>query len=241
MRQSNILKTIVVKEVMSNDIFMVPASLPIPSLISQLVEKPHTIVYVTNTENKIVGVITDNEIRSIITEYNTLSKMLVANDIAIPKVKIVNENDVLDYVFKLLGNSSIHQFPVSNDQGEIVGTIKRQDAIAAYNKAAMRSNVKDSLATQLRTLDKSTVSKVADGYSIIEKKVPSSFIGKSMMDVKFRNTYGLEILMIKNRSSIFSDDEDDEIIIPDPNYNFLEDDTLVLFGADDRINIFRKL
>ncbi len=240
-RDSNILRTILVKEVMSPDIFTVPAYLPIPSLISQLVEKPHNIVYVTNTENKIVGVITDNEIRSIITEYNILSKMLVASDIAIPKVKIVNENDFLDSVFKLLGNSSIHQFPVCNNEGEIVGTIRRQDAISAYNKATMKLNMKDSFATQIRTLDKSNISKVADGYSIIEKIVPRSFIGKSMIDLKFRNIYGLEILMIKNKASILSEDENDNITIPDPNYKFFEDDTLVLFGADENIKKIRNL
>ena len=52
---------------MQPDIFMVQASLPVPSLISQLVERPHNVVYVTNPQNKIVGVITDNEIRPIIT------------------------------------------------------------------------------------------------------------------------------------------------------------------------------
>lgn len=240
-RDSNILKSIQVKEVMQPDIFMVPDSLPIPSLVSQLVEKPHNVVYVTNHENKIVGVITDNEIRSIITEYNTLSKVLVASDIAIPKVKIVNENDILDYVFKLLGTNSIHQFPVCNNNGEIVGTVRRQDAIAAYNNAAMKNDVKDSLATELRTLSKSTVSKVADGYSIIEKKVPHAFVGKSMLDLQFRNIHGLEILMIKNKASILADDESDKIIIPDPNYKFMEEDTLVLFGSDESINKFKKL
>ena len=240
-RDINILKSILVKDVMQHDIFMVPASLPVPSLISQLVERPHNVVYVTNPQNKIVGVITDNEIRPIITEYDTLSKMLVANDIAIPDVKIVNENDNLDFVFKLLGSSSIHQFPVSDNHGNIVGTVKRQDVIASYNKATMKQNMQDSFATELRTIDKTSVSKVADGYSIIEKNVPRSFIGKSMIDLRFRNVYGLEILMIKNKASILSDDEGDKIIIPDPSYKFAEYDLLVLFGSDENIKKFNDL
>ncbi|MEN8191378.1 MAG: chloride channel protein [Bacteroidota bacterium] len=240
-RDSKILRTIQVKDVMKPDIFMVPSNMPIPSLVSQLVERPHNIVYVTNEKNKIVGVITDNEIRSIITEYNTLSKMLVASDIAVSHVQIVNENEVLDSVFKLLGNSSIHQFPVSDDSSNIVGTITRQDAIAAYNNAAMKLNVKDSFATELRTIDKTTVAKVADGYSIIEQNVPSYFVGKSMIELRFRNTYGLEILMIKNKASILSDDENDKITIPDSNYKFSQDDILVLFGSDDNIAKFKQL
>ena len=164
--------------------------------------------------------------------------MLVANDIAIPDVKIVNENDNLDFVFKLLGSSSIHQFPVSDNNGNILGTVKRQDVIASYNKATMKQNMQDSFATELRTIDKTSVSKVADGYSIIEKNVPRSFIGKSMIDLRFRNVYGLEILMIKNKASILSDDEEDKIIIPDPSYKFVEYDLLVLFGSDENIKKF---
>jgi len=240
-RDVNILKSILVKDVMQPDIFMVPASLPVPSLISQLVEKPHNIVYVTNPKNKIIGIITDNEIRPIITEYDTLSKMLVANDIAIPNVVIVNENDNLDYVFKLLGSSSVHQFPVSDNNGNIIGTITRQAVISAYNKATMKMNVRDSFATELRAIDKVNISKVADGYSIIEKNVPHSFIGKSMIDLRFRNTYGLEILMVKNKASILSDSEEDKIIIPDPNYKFTPDDVLVLFGSDENIKKFNEL
>ena len=233
-----ILKSILVKDVMQPDIFMVRDSLPVPSLISQLIERPHSVVYVTNPHNKIVGVITDNEIRHIITEYDTLSKMLVANDIAVPEVKIVNYNDNLDYVFKLLGSSSIHQFPVADNNGNIVGTIKRQDVIASYNNAAMKLNVQDSFASDLRTINKTSLSKVSDGYSIIEKNIPYSFVGKSMIDLRFRNNYGLEILMIKNKASILSDEENDTIIIPDPVYKFTSDDILVLFGADENIKKF---
>lgn len=240
-RDSNILQSILVKDVMQPEIFMVPASLSVPSLISQLVERPHNVVYVKNPQNKIVGVITDNEIRPIITEYDTLSKMLVANDIAIPDVKIVNENDNLDFVFKLLGSSLVQQFPVSDNKGNIVGTVRRQDVITSYNKATMKQNMQDSFATELRTIEKTTVSKVADGYSIIEKNVLRSFIGKSMIDLRFRNVYGLEILMIKNKASILSDEEGDKIIIPDPSYKFVEYDMLVLFGSDENIKKFNDL
>jgi trk system potassium uptake protein TrkA len=102
-------------------------------------------------------------------------------------------------------------------------------------------DVRDSFATELRAIDKVNISKVADGYSIIEKNVPHSFIGKSMIDLRFRNTYGLEILMVKNKASILSDSEEDKIIIPDPNYKFTPDDVLVLFGSDENIKKFNEL
>jgi len=239
-RDSSILKSLTVSDVMKHDIFMVKASLPVPSLISQLVEHPHNVVYTLGSNDEINGVITDSEIMPIITEYDTLSKMLVAKDIARSEVTIVSENDNLDYVFKLLGKSSIHQFPVKSNDGIILGIVRRQDVISGYNKATMKMNVKDSFANELRTLGKSGTSKVADGYSIVEKGVPRNFVGKTVIDLKFRNNYGLEILMIKQKLSVLSDATSEKVIIPSVDYKFNINDLLVLFGSDENIEKFQK-
>lgn len=240
-RDTAILKSLTVLEAMKHDIFIVKATLPVPSLISQLVENPHNVVYTADNNGKLVGVITDNEIMPIITEYDTLSKMLVANDIARSEVIVVNEDDNLDFVFKMLGKGSSHQFPVKSSDGKITGIIRRQDVISAYNKATMKMNVKDSFATELRTLNKSNDSKVADGYSIIERPIPRDFIGKSVLDLKFRNTYGLEILMVKHKLSVLSEESNERIIIPSVDYKFTSNDLLVLFGADENIKKFKKI
>jgi CBS-domain-containing membrane protein len=235
-----VLKSLSVADVMHKGIFTVPSGLPVPSLVSQIVENPHNVVYTTDDDGNINGVISDNELMPIITEYDTLSKMLVAHDIAKTDVKTVKDTDNLDFVFKLLGISSIQQFPVKNSKGKIIGIVKRQDVISGYNKATMKLNVKDSFATELRTINQTNVSQVADGYSIVEKIVPKIFIGKNIVELKFRNKYGLEILMIKQRASILSDEDNDIVVIPDLEYRFKENDFLVLFGADQKIKEFKN-
>jgi len=239
-RDTSVLKSLTVADVMKTEFFTVPSSLSVPSLVSQLVENPHNVVYTLDNNGNINGVISDNEIMPIITEYDTLSKMLVANDIAKAEVTIVNDTDNLDYVFKLLGVSSIQQFPVKNSDGKIIGIIKRQDVISGYNKATMKMNVKDSFATELRTLNQTNISHVADGYSIIEKIVPKIFVGKNVVELKFRNSFGLEILMIKQKASILSDENSDKVIIPSLDYRFSDNDFLVIFGADGKIAEFQK-
>jgi CIC family chloride channel protein len=239
-RDTSVLKSLSVADVMHKGIFTVPSGLPVPSLVSQIVENPHNVVYTTDDDGNINGVISDNELMPIITEYDTLSKMLVAHDIAKTDVKTVKDTDNLDFVFKLLGISSIQQFPVKNSKGKIIGIVKRQDVISGYNKATMKLNVKDSFATELRTINQTNVSQVADGYSIVEKIVPKIFIGKNIVELKFRNKYGLEILMIKQRASILSDEDNDIVVIPDLEYRFKENDFLVLFGADQKIKEFKN-
>ena len=48
--------------------------------------------------------------------------------------------------------------------------------------------------------------------------------------------------MIKQHKDLFSDEEDEiDIITPDPNYKLKRTDTLVLFGLDEKIEEFRRL
>ncbi len=240
-RESSILSSIVVSEVMTPDVTLIPAQTPLPKLVAQLLDSPHSVFYTVDKEGKLSGTITENELRPIITEYDSLREMVVANDIARPEVIYVNEDDTLEHVFKLFGNSNLDQFPVLSvdESSKVIGTIRRQNAITAYNRASLKYNITDGLASELRTIKKSVVSKVADGYSIVEKMAPKSFVGKTLVDLKLRNKFGLEVLMIKNRKT-FLHEADEEITIPDASYKIESDDILVLFGADEKIKEIDK-
>ena len=240
-RESSILNSITVSEVMTPDVTLIPAQTPLPKLVAQLLDSPHSVFYTVDKEGKLSGTITENELRPIITEYDSLREMVVASDIARPEVIYIHEDDTLEQVFKLFGNSNLDQFPVLSvdDSSKVTGTIRRQNAITAYNRASLKYNITDGLASELRTIKKSVVSKVADGYSIVEKMAPKSFIGKTLVDLKLRNRFGLEVLMIKNRKT-FLHEADEEITIPDASYKIESDDILVLFGADEKIKEINK-
>lgn len=235
-REESILRSIIVKENMNPEIILIPEDTPLHKLIAQLLDSPHNTFYTVNSDGKLTGTITENELRPIITEYNSLREMIVASDIARQEVITVSENDDLEHVFKLFGNSNLDQFPVisDTDPDKILGTIWRQEVINAYNKASLKYNITDGLASELKAIKKTSISKVAEGYSIIEKKTPVSFIGHTLAELKLRNQYGLEVLMIKQRHT-FLEDDDEEIVIPDAKYRIQPEDILVLFGADEKI------
>ena len=106
--------------------------------------------------------------------------------------------------------------------------------MTAYNRETLKYNLSDGLASEFKTIQKHTSSKVAEGYSIIEKNAPGHLTGKTIVDLRIRNEYGLEVLMIKHRKDRFGEGEE-EIIIPDANYRIEPGDRLVLFGSDDSI------
>ena len=237
-RETNLLRTVNVEEVELKKITTVKEESTLPELVSKLLENPQSTFYTINREGKITGVITENELTPIISEYENLKDVILASDIANSEVITVSGGNDLDYVLRLFGKKNLDEFPVVSDTNPdvILGAITRQEVISIYNKESLKHNIADNMASELMAIEKAKVSKVADGYSIIEKKVVESFIGKSLIELRIRNKFGLEVLMIKKSSSPFADDVGgSEIITPDPNYKIQREDTLVLFGSDENI------
>ncbi|NMB82143.1 MAG: CBS domain-containing protein, partial [Ignavibacteria bacterium] len=201
-------------------------------------DSKHDTFYTIDKEGNIIGKITDSEIRPIITEYEHIREVLVARDIASKNITTVIENDDLDYVMKLFENKNSDEFPVINpDNGKIIGIVRREDVIAAYNRESFKYNVVEGFARELKSISTNKLTRVMDGYSIVEKKPPKNFIGKRISDIKLRNNFGLEILMIKRNNSPYNEDESDSgnFILPNPQYIIGKDDVLILFGADEKI------
>ena len=244
-RESNLLKSILVEDVKLSEIELVSDQTPLPQLIGKVMESPHHTFYTMNSNNEITGTITETELRPIITEYDHLKDVVVASDIINPKVVIIQKNDKLDYVLNLFGKWNRDQFPVVDSQAtnKILGAITREEVIAIYNRESLKVDLANGLSKELKTIQQSNVTaKIATGYSICEQSVPPQFIGKSLSELRLRNNYGLEVLMIKHKHAFLSESGNEpEILTPDPDHKLKRDDILVLFGKDSKIEEFRIL
>ncbi len=239
-RESNLLRTINVSDVELEKIDLVNEEMPLTELIIKLVGSPNSSFYTVNAEGELSGIITENEIRPIITEYEIVKNVLVARDIANPSITIIQTSDDLDYVLNLFGKLNLDQFPVidSDDSSKVLGAITRQKVISIYNRETLKENLASGLAKELKTIDKTAPIRVAKGYSIMEISLPESFMGKTLSELKLRNNYGLEVLMIKHLKDFLEDESEPEIVTPDPQYKLKSSDRIVLFGEDKKLNHF---
>ncbi len=237
-KEQNILKSITVNQVMKSDPVCVSADTPLAVIISKTLKSEHSSIFVVDKNNSLLGIISENELRPLITEYEHIKMSVIASDILNKNVVSVKPMDDLDFVITVFAKERYDELPVlENDiSGKVKGTISRQAVMGAYNKENLKHDIADGLAKELITVSQNNISKVADGFSIIERKVIPEFIGKTLPQLRLRNKYGLEALMIKKTGQLFSDEDGKEkIIIPHPDYIIEEDDTLVLFGSDDQI------
>ena len=241
-RESNILKSIRVKDITLDKIDLIPEETPLPQVMGKLLDSQSNAFYTVNQSGSVSGIITETEMRPIMTEYELVKDVLVARDVANPQIITLSQDDDLDYVLNLFGKWNLDQFPVvdTNDNKIVLGSLSRQNVISVYNRESLKANLATGLAKELKTIDKSTPTAIAPGYSIIEYEVPNKFIGKTLSELKLRNTFGVEVLMIKQPAELYSETKKDpEISAPDPTTKLKRGEVLVVFGSNDKIDKFK--
>lgn len=234
-REANILNSITVDEVLIKEIAVIPEDLSLMNLFARLIDSPHHTFYTQNKQGKLTGTITEDELRPIITEYEQVRDVLVAGDIARKEVISVFNTDTLDHVMKLFENYSVEEFPVTQieEPEKIIGMVRKNDVISVYNKENLKYNLAEGFARELKVMEKSSYSKVTDGFAIVERKIKKDLAGKTLSQAKIRNEYGVEVLMIKKPCTLY--ENKNEIFAPDAGYILEADDILVLFGSNENI------
>ncbi len=237
-KETGFLRSITADQVMQLNPVTIHQNATLKTVVAKLMESKYHRIYLVDDNNNLSGVISDRHIRDLITEFESLKESIIANDIADNKVASITRKQDLDYALKIVTKGDIEELPViENEQDrKVVGVISRSDILSIYNKETLKHDLADGLTRELSTLNESRVSRIADGYSIIEKKPSLDFIGKTLAELKLRNNYGLEVLMIKKSKQLFDEsDKDIRIVMPSFKYIIERDDILVLFGTDENI------
>jgi len=242
-KEINILKAIKVSDLKLNAIELVDENTPLPKLVGKIIASPNSTFYTVNSKGIINGAISESELRPIITDYDTLKNVIVAKDVINPKIITIDIADNLDYVLNLFSKKNLDQFPVVDKENpdKILGAISRQQVLKAYNHESLKYNLADGLSTEFKAIEENNTTNIVKGFSIVEQKVPLQFTGKTLAQLKLRNLYNVEVLMIKNINPLLDDQQNQEIISPDPNYVLKREDILVLFGKEDKIENFVKI
>lgn len=242
-RERNILKSILIRDLELKPLNSIKETTRLPDLINKLIKGPGSSLYVINDENRITGVITEVELKNIMTEYENVKDFIVATDIANPNLVFLAPEDNLDYVLRLFSKVNADSLPVINDDDEnkILGAVSRSEILEIYNLETLKANLAEGLSEDIKSIREIGTSSVATGYSITEKIVLPEMIGKSLRELKIRSIFGLEVLMIKHSNELFDDTEIEETIISaEPDYKLKVGDKLVIFGKDENIKAFKK-
>jgi CIC family chloride channel protein len=139
-REKNILRSILVKDIVERDVKMVSENTPISSLVDLATNSTRSCFYVQDASHKLIGFIDEISLRQALASSQHLKNIFIAEDITNAKVTTVQESDNLDFVMGKFSSENVDELPVvsASDPGKVTGIITLHNAIAAYNNELLR-------------------------------------------------------------------------------------------------------
>ncbi|NOX88101.1 MAG: CBS domain-containing protein [Calditrichaeota bacterium] len=240
-REINVLKSLRVSSVANNTIDLVSVQTQFEELLPIIVNSGHNQIYVVDEKQKIIGYISMQEIRQTIMDYDTLKHLLIAADIVNPNIPVVREDETLDRVMKLFGETGLEELPVVSADGDeqILGTITQRSVIDAYNQQIFLRDMAGESGRSIREITKQKRVHVIGQHYFDEIEVPMSLVGKTFREAAIRNRFNLEVLMIR-RKEIKNGKEHSYYFQPNADTRLNVNDVLLVFGNQEAIQHFEK-
>lgn len=235
------LNHIKVEELPLRKINFVDEDTKINSIITRFLETPENILYVVDEQKKLSGFIQEKEIRSILSDYESIKDVLVAKDISNPNVVAIDSKSTLSDALRIMMKHNLTEIPVinrSDNSEENVGVLTLTEIQSVLSRENFKNQFATSLASELKTLQQRQSIRVSDDYSIKEIKVPQNLIGKTLSEIKVRNKFGIEVLMIKKIDFSIDGMKKQILITAEPDYRFEIGDEIILFGKNENLEKF---
>jgi CIC family chloride channel protein len=238
-REVNILRALTVSKIMNTKPVIIPPDLTFTELLELVVSQPNTHFFVVNQENELLGSVSLQDVRGVLLDQDYITDWLIAMDLVNSNIPRVEANDDLGSVMKLFGIYDTEEIPVvdSIEKKHIVGSVERRDIINIYNKELVKKNLSQEISGSLKLLDKIQTVDFIDDHMMAELPIPSSFIGKSIIEIDIRAKYNVQILMIKR----LTESGDYKQIVPSPGEKLVKEDFLVVMAKNKDIENFKHV
>jgi len=134
-RELTAMNALSVDDVMHDDFTWVPESMDLHSLAQRFATSPWIYFPVLDEHERMVGIISLNDIRTVLMEEE-LARLVVVADLMTREVITVFPDDTLNRAMEQFGRKDIEQMPVVSrkDPRRVFGMLKRQDVIRSYNE-----------------------------------------------------------------------------------------------------------
>jgi len=225
----NVLRNVRVRDVMRDEVAAVGSRERLLSIVSRFIENPGGSVFVVDPEDRLLGVITINDIRPILNELDSLDPLLIAQDMMRESgYPAVSPEDRLDGVMTRFGHYRF-EAPVV-EEGRVIGSGWPEDVIRRYGAELFKRDMASSMSAAVSSgVDARSIPGVR-GMSMAEIPVPSGFLGRSVSEIAIRKRYDVTILMIKRKGA------GGETVVdrlPNASYVFQEGDVMLVMGGEE--------
>lgn len=235
----NVMKSIFVKDVFTSRVETLSQFSTFDEVANSVISGKDPYFAVVDSQNHYLGMVTIHDVKEHLYEKDILQHLLIADDIADKEIEPVVASDNCQTVLDIMSRLNLQGLPVvdSPEKNRVVGMVWRKDIIDAYNEEVERRDITAAFASRITMKNIDSDVHFMEGYSMTELPVPKLFIGRSIKELDIRARYGVDILLIRSNT-----DEGSKIkAIPNPDYVFSYNDSIVVSGEIGKINLVRHL
>ena len=235
----NVMQSIFVKDVFERKFDYINVWDDFNKVAHTTITKQGTLFPVLNKKEELTGIISMNTIKDYLLEKDSLSHLLIAEDILTNEFETVSPEDNCQTALDKLRRNDFESIPVTepNNSRKILGVIWLKDIQDAYQKEIERREIASTLASSITMKEEEKQIQFMEGYYITELNPPKSFIGKSIKELAIRVNYGVDVLSIKTKTR----GGEKVKAIPSPDHIISKDDTLVMAGEIKNIILLKTL
>jgi len=135
-----LLERLRVRECYNRTPHVVAEDATVGQIIRAIAITPQTEFPVLDAQRQLVGMITYDDLRTVLTSADQFSPVLLAGDLASQEYERVNPDDSLTIALKRINLRGSHYIPVvdGRDGHHLLGLISRQDILSAYDRALLQ-------------------------------------------------------------------------------------------------------
>ncbi len=230
----NVLQSVRVREEMRSDAVTVSPEAPLVALLSKFIEHPGSTLFVTDDDSHLLGIVTSDDITSLIRDAASLETLVIAEDILTAQdFPTVSADDSLAHVMKFLGSYKGEVAVL--ERGRLVGVIWPQDVIQRYNTEIFKRDMARSMVSAVN--GESAVVTAVEDTAVAEIPVPAQFIGRSIRDLDIRKNFGVSVLMVKQSTA---GGQEELQTTPSADYTFRQDDVMLVMGPNEELRRLKR-
>lgn len=212
-----------------------PPDAPLELIIHRAVDLHHNLQYVVDDDGSLLGVITTEEIKSIIRDHDALAPLLVAADLMHPPGGTLQPDDTLEHCVALFSLRWCDELPVVDDGSRLLGRVTRASVFALYNREILRQE------TMLTFVDEDEDGRQESGDRMVLRPgelkaridVGGALARQTLKGLDLRNRHGVNVYAV--------DWPDRGPLPPDPDAELPVGAVLLAIGPQDGIDAVRKL
>jgi CIC family chloride channel protein len=139
-RDTAVLERLLVRDSYNNDPHVIGETATVPQIVAQISDSPQIEFPVLDAELKLVGMITYDDLRTVLTDAETLAPVVLAGDLANQQFEWVTPQDSLRVALQKLAVRGSHHIPVIDAEGRdrLLGLIGRTEILSAYDTELLK-------------------------------------------------------------------------------------------------------